>query len=128
MDIFRIISIGLITLCLGLIVRQIKPEISIFVSLAGGIIIFLLLINMLGALFSEIGNITQKAGIDDGLFAVLMKIVGIGYLTEFASDVCADADNSSLANKIQLGGKITILFLALPIFSSIFQIIAGLVS
>ena len=128
MEIFKIIGIGLITLCLSLIVRQIKPEFSIFISVAGGAIIFIMVVNMLVGLFGEISNITKVAGIDNDLFAALIKIIGIGYITEFASDVCIDAQNSSLAHKIQLAGKITILFLALPIFRSIFDIIAGLVS
>lgn len=127
MEIFSIIGIGLITVCLVAVVKQAKPEFAIFISLAGGTIILLMIVNMLASLFGEIGGITAAAGIDGELFGVLIRIVGIGYLTEFASDICVDAGSSSMSNKIMLAGKITILFLALPILKGIFEIITGLI-
>ena len=126
MEIFKIIAIGLITTVTALVVKQSKPEIAVFVGLAGSLLIFFEIINMLSNVFSVFNTIITKTGVSSDLFGVLLKIIGVGYLTEFSASLCADSGNASIADKIMLGGKIVILVLAIPIFISIINIITGL--
>ncbi len=126
MEIFKIIAIGLVTTISVIVVKQSKPEIAVFVGLAGSLLIFFEIINMLSDVFSVFNTIITKTGVSNDLFSVLLKIIGVGYLTEFSASLCADSGNSSIADKIMLGGKIVILILAIPIFISIINIITGL--
>lgn len=126
MEIFKIIAIGLVTTISVIVVKQSKPEIAVFVGLAGSLLIFFEIINMLSDVFSVFNTIITKTGVSSDLFSVLLKIIGVGYLTEFSASLCADSGNSSIADKIMLGGKIVILILAIPIFISIINIITGL--
>ena len=57
----------------------------------------------------------------------VLKIVGVGYLTEFGANICVDSGNSSIADKVMLGGKIIILCFALPIVSNMLEVILGLI-
>lgn len=126
MEIFKIIAIGLITTIATLVVKQSKPEIAVFVGLAGSLLIFFEIISMLSNVFSVFNTIITKTGVSSDLFGVLLKIIGVGYLTEFSASLCADSGSTSIADKIMLGGKIVILVLAIPIFISIINIITGL--
>ena len=126
MEIFKIIAIGLITAIATLVVKQTKPEIAVFVGLAGSLLIFFEIISMLSNVFSVFNTIITKTGVSSDLFGVLLKIIGVGYLTEFSASLCADSGNTSIADKIMLGGKIVILVLSIPIFISIINIITGL--
>ncbi len=126
MEIFKIIAIGLITTVAVLVVKQTKPEIAVFVGLAGSLLIFIEIIGMVSEVFVVFNSIVTKTGVSSELFGVLMKIIGVGYLTEFSASLCADSGNTSIADKIMLGGKIVILVLAIPIFISIINIITGL--
>ena len=126
MEIFKIIAIGIITTIAVLILKQTKPEIAVLVGLAGSLLIFFELIDMISSIFVVFNNIVDKTGVSGDLFGVLLKIIGVGYLTEFSASICADSGNSSIADKIMLGGKVVILVLALPIFTSILDIILGL--
>jgi len=126
MEIFKIIAIGLVTTITVIVVKQSKPEIAVFVGLAGSLLIFFEIINMLSDVFSVFNTIITKTGVSSNLFSVLLKIIGVGYLTEFSASLCADSGNSSIADKIMLGGKIVILVLAIPIFISLINIITGL--
>ena len=126
MDIFKIIGVGIITAITALIVKQIKPEVSVIITISGGILMILMLVESLTNIFGVFSSIIEKSGLTAGLFSTVLKIVGIGYITEFSANLCNDAGVSSIADKILLAGKIIILVLALPIVSNIIDIISGL--
>ena len=126
MDIFKIIGVGIITAVTALIVKQIKPEVSIIITISGGIIMLLMLVESLTSIFAAFNSIVEKSGLASGLFTTILKIIGVGYITEFAANLCNDSGASSIADKILLAGKIIILVLALPIVTNIIDIISGL--
>ena len=126
MDIVKIVVIALVTVFASIIVKQIKPEISILINIAGGILLILLVVNMLSSVFTNFYNIFQKTGIDNNLLVPILKIVGVGYLCEFGANICSDAGCSSIADKVLFCGKITILLIALPIIKSVIDVVLGL--
>mgnify|MGYP002425626467 FL=1 len=126
MDIFRIIGVGLATAVTALIVKQVKPEIAIIVGVAGGVIMLLMLVDSVTSILSVFSSLTQKSGLSTGIFAAVLKIIGVGYITEFSANLCVDAGSTSIANKILLAGKILILVSAIPIVTNLIDIISGL--
>jgi stage III sporulation protein AD len=64
-------------------------------------------------------------GIENGLIKILIKIIGVGYLTEFASGILNDFGGNALADKVVLCGKLTIVVLSLPILKGLLQMITG---
>lgn len=126
MEIIKIIGIGLITMFAVMLVKPVKPEISIIIGLCGGILILLQTVNYAVELIEAFTDLVSKTGLDLGLLKTVLKIVGIGYLTEFSAGLCNDSGNSSIGDKIIFGGKIIILFVSLPIVTSIIEIIMGL--
>lgn len=124
MDIFRIIGIGFATTITALIVKQVKPEIAIVISISGGVLMILMLVDSLTSIISVFNALIAKSGISSGIFSSVLKIIGIGYITEFSANLCQDAGANSVANKILLAGKILILVSALPIVSNIIEIIS----
>ena len=123
MDIIKIIGIGLITVVTCMLVKPMKPEISIIIGLCGGILILSQTINYIVEIIESFTNIVQKTGLDTSLLKTVLKIIGIGYLTEFSANLCADSGNSSIADKILFSGKVIILVIALPIVTNIIEII-----
>lgn len=126
MDIFKIIGVGLITAISALIVKQIKPEISIVVGMAGGIVMILMFVDIFSNIIASFSSMITKSGLSSGIFSTVLKIIGVGYVTEFSANLCVDAGSSSIANKILLGGKIIIMMIAIPIVTNIIDIISGL--
>jgi stage III sporulation protein AD len=59
------------------------------------------------------------------LLKILLKIVGVGYLTEFCAGILNDFGSNTIADKVVLGGKITILLLSIPIVEGLFNLIRG---
>lgn len=123
MEIFKIIGIGLLTCICALIIKQIRPEFYVVVVLIGSIVMLFMVIDELKTIFDYFLTIFNKTGLDLSMFSSVLKIVGVGYLIEFANGVCQDTGNGSIGDKIVLAGKILIICLSLPIITSLLNII-----
>ena len=126
MELFKIVGIGLITCIACLIVRQVKPDVASIIMMAGGVVILLMVVDYVAQIFDVFKVIIDKTGLTSNLFSIVLKIVGVGYLTEFAANICSDTGCNSLADKILLAGKILILVMSLLIVTNIVEIVVGL--
>jgi stage III sporulation protein AD len=126
MDILQIVFVGIIAAALSSVIKAQKPELALQVSIATGILIFLLVAVKLSALIDFIKNFSRKADIDSTYIVILLKIVGIAYIAEFGAEVCKDAGETSIASKIELAGKVTIVVLAVPIVTSLLDLVIKL--
>jgi len=123
MDIVKVVAVGLITVIATIIVRQVKPEIAMLITITGSIIIIILTLQMLQGVFGSFLSIFNKTGVSSSLFVPILKIIGIGYLCEFGANLCIDGGCNSIADKILFCGKITILIIALPIINSVIDVV-----
>ena len=123
MQIIRIIGIGLIALIIIILLKQYKPEFAIYISLLTGALILLLLMDQLTGIINLIQSIAGKANINSQFLALLIKITGIAFLSEFAVSICRDSGEGATASKIELGSKIVIISMSIPIISSLLEII-----
>lgn len=90
-----------------------------------------MVITMLSALRDVIiafDSIVEKSGIDDKVFSAVLKIIGIGYLTEYSSSLANDAGCPSIAQKLQFGGKIVIFLMSISIVTSLIDVVSALAS
>ena len=123
---FKIISVALITCVACMVVKPVRADFAVLLSIVGGIIIILYMVSYFADIFKIFDSIFHFSGVNSSIYSVVLKIIGVGYLTEFASSVCSDTGNSSLADKVLLGGKIVILVMSLPIVTSILDIVMQL--
>ena len=126
MELARIIGIALATTFAVVILKPQRPELAAFVTLAGGTMVILMFLQGLTTVITNMTQIVEQTGINSAMFNSLLRIIGIGYLTEFAASICNDAGNSSMSAKVILAGKVLILILALPIVNNLIEIIARL--
>lgn len=126
MEIFKIIALGILICVVIIIIKQIKPEFAVLVLIAGSIIMLCYLFNYFTNILGVFDKIISKTEINAELFAIILKIVGIGYLIEFAANICADSGNPAIADKIVLGGKLIILTVSMPIITNLLDIIVEL--
>ncbi len=127
MDLFiKILGIAFIGTTSYLLLRSTQPQISGLIVVAAGVLILLLLSDPILNVIQTLGMLGENSGLTKTVFSSLLKIVGIGYLTEYSVSLCDDCGCSSLGKKIELGGKIVILLSALPIITQIVDLIGGL--
>lgn len=116
MDIVKIIGVGFITLIITIILKEYRRDFAIFSVIIGGAIILYFSFDMLSGIISFINTLNEKS--NTGFISVLLKITGISILTEYAVSICRDSGESSIANKIDLGGKIIVISMSIPIIST----------
>lgn len=121
MDILKIIGIGLIALIMIIIIKQHRPEFAIYISLTAGILILSLVIGKISGIITLLENLANKSSINNEFLYLLIKITGIAFLTEFAVSICKDSGESAIASKIDIGGKVTIIAISIPIISGLLE-------
>ena len=123
MDIIKIIGIGLIALIINIILKQYKPEFAVYVSIIVGLLILTFSLAKISSVINLLKDLSNKANINSQFLGILLKITGIAILTEFAVSICQDSGESAIANKIDIGGKVIMITISLPIISSLLETI-----
>lgn len=124
--IVKIVAIGITAAVLAVVLRKEKPEYAVTVSIACGLVILALVLNDLRAVLDTVKSVSVKSGISEQYIIMMVKIIGIAYLTEFAASIANDAGEGSIASKIQFAGKVSIIILSTPLFLSLLNLITGL--
>lgn len=123
MEIIKIIGIGLTALIVIIILKQYRPEFAVYISIIAGVFILLLSLSQISGVINLLRDLSSKANINSGFLGIILKITGIAILTEFAVSICQDSGESSIANKVDIGGKVIIITISLPIISSLLETI-----
>lgn len=126
MDILHIIAFGFIVTLLSLTLKNDKPEFALQLSLVATLIIFILILGKISVVLELFRGLAEKAGLNPLYLEILLKIIGIAYLTEFGAQVCRDANEGSIAGKIEFAGKVMIMMMAVPILTLVFDTVTKL--
>jgi stage III sporulation protein AD len=127
MEAVKIIMICLIGTMFILLLNKQNKEYGIYISIAVGIIVFFLVVNKIKIIIDVIYRISGFINIDDIYVKILFQILGLAFITEFGAGLCKDAGQNSIANNIELAGKIMILVTSMPIILSIVELIEELI-
>jgi len=128
MDIVKIIGVGLTATIIIIILKQYKPEFAIYASIIAGPIILFMVMDKLSAIVNILESLANKTGTGSSFIGILLKITGIAILTEFAVSVCRDSGETAIASKIDLGGKIIIISISIPIITALLELIINILS
>ncbi|HOJ09112.1 MAG TPA: stage III sporulation protein AD [Clostridiales bacterium] len=123
MEIIQVVIFSLLSTIIIVLLRAHRPEIAVQASLMAGIIIFALIVSKIAPIFDFIRIYSGKANLNIQYLPVLIKIIGIAYITEFGAEVCRDAGENGIASKVELAGKIIIAMLAVPIVTTLLELI-----
>lgn len=122
-DVIKIIGIGLIALILIIIVKQYRPEFAIYISLIAGALILYFAIDDLSSVIDLLKQICEKSGINSKFLTILLKMTGIAFLAEFGISICKDAGEAAIASKVELGSKVIIISMSVPIIYNLLEVI-----
>lgn len=127
MDMAQMAAIGLTGTLLAVTLRRENAQMALLVSVTTGVLLFLSLLSPLGELLGILQETAQKAGVSDGYFAIVLKVIGIAYLAQFGAQLCMDAGETAIAAKIELAGKILIMAVSAPVLIELLDVVLHLV-
>ena len=124
MDIFFQAAAGvLIASVLGLTLSKQAKEFSVLMSIAICSLVIVLSITFLEPVLDLVCRLKAVGQLNSQMMQILLKVVGIGLVSEIVGMVCRDAGNESLGKALQMLGTAVILWLSIPVFEALLDLI-----
>ncbi|MBS2969592.1 stage III sporulation protein AD [Metabacillus sp. KIGAM252] len=123
----QIVGLGLVATFLALVIKEQKPTFAFLLVVFTGCVIFLYLVDQVYEIIRMIEKIAVNANVNLIYVETIMKIIGIAYIAEFGAQLTKDAGQGAIASKIELGGKILILTMAIPILTVIIETVIQMI-
>lgn len=124
----QIIGIALVGGIITFYLKTVNSEISIMAGICTGILLLISAFNYLSETIELFKNLSEIGKIDNDLLKLIIKIVAIGYIIEFAAGILEDFGLKGIAVKLIFVGKIVILTVSIPIFYALVNILTGLIT
>jgi stage III sporulation protein AD len=119
----KIAVAGIVAVLLAVIFKKGKEEYSIYISIAACVLILLWGIGKLQVILDAIEQLQGYIKLNKAYVGILIKIIGITYITEISSSLCKDSGYQAVGEQIEIVGKLTILAISMPIMLSILDTI-----
>ena len=127
MEIWQIVGLALIVTVISVVLKQIRPEIALQLTILASASIFIIVMSKIKVIVDLLQNLANQANISSYYLLIVLKIVGVAYLAEFGAQICRDAGEGALASKIELAAKVGVIVLAIPIIVAITESLVRLV-
>lgn len=122
----KVVGIILTALIINIVLKNYSREFTLFVNIVCAVIIFTLIANDLKGIVDKLTSISSKVSILSPYIKIMLKILGISMISQLLSDLCRDNGENTLANQTELSAKIIILVTSLPLFTTIMDIMLGM--
>ena len=123
MDIMKIAILGIVGVLLAIPLKVHKAEYAMFLSMAVCICIFVYIISKIQIIYNYVNSLKNLLPIDGKYIAVILKMIGITYISEFSASLCKDAGYGVIATQIELFAKLSILLSSMPVLMAFVEMI-----
>ena len=126
MDIIKISILGITAVLLSQMLKNYKPEYGYYINLAVCICVFLYVMSKLTFLLDYVEQIQDMIHLAPVYLTMILKMIGITYVAEFAVNLCKDAGCQTIAGQIELFAKLSILVISMPVILAFMETIGEL--
>lgn len=124
----KVVLIGTAAIFLSLLAGNVRREYGLAVALCAAVAISAYGLSKVSLIMEQIQAFENAIGLEHEYIAILLKMVGIAYLTQLAVSLCGDAGQGAVASQISFAGKVSMLIVSLPVISSLVRTIGELLS
>ena len=128
MKLAALLGIILVVALASVILKQYKPEYSLVLTLVGSAVVLVVVFTAVSPLLDQLKALAERSGVQVEWVKLLIKALGICYLTQFAADSCRDAGQASLAAKAEMAGRVTVLVMSVPMLEQVMELVLKLVA
>lgn len=122
----KVVGIVLTALIINIVLKNYSKEFTFLINIVCIIIIFTLISKDLKGIVDRLTSISNEISVLLPYIKIMLKILGISMIAQLLSDLCRDNGENTLANQTELSAKIIILVTALPLFTTIMDIMIGM--
>ncbi|MCI8496060.1 MAG: stage III sporulation protein AD [Lachnospiraceae bacterium] len=128
MDIVKIAIMGIVGALLGIMLKGQKKEYELYVTLGVSLCIFYFIMSKLQLVISVVNRMQDYVNLDTSYIGILIKMIGITYVSEFSASLCKDAGYQAVAGQIEMFGKLSILVISMPVIMVLLETIGDFLS
>ena len=116
-------ALVLITVILTLALGSKGKETGFLLAMAACVMVMILGISYLQPVMDFLRKLETLGNLNGDMTGILFKVAGIGIISEIVGMVCTDAGNSSLGKALNIAAAGVILWLSIPIFDALLELI-----
>lgn len=127
MDIFKLVGFAIVAVALVLVINEQRKDIALMITISASVGLLIFSVYKLSPVFDMLNELVSKSGISSEFLTIVLKVTAISYIVEFGKNVCMDAGQSAIANKLEMAGKVIVLTLSVPLISSLMSVLTGII-
>jgi len=127
-EIAQVVGLAIIVTVISAVLKQIKPEMALQLSILAGVTIFLVVMDKIKLVIDLLQKLADQANVNSYYLFIVLKIVGVAYLAELGCQICRDAGENALATKVEIAAKIFVVVLAIPIIVAVMESVMKLLA
>lgn len=117
----KIALIAVAGMTLAMMVGSMRKDISIWITIVCAVIIFFFGISKFEYIVDMFHELTEYTGIQETYVRVILKMIGIAYISEFTASICKDAGQNTIAGQVDFFGKMSMIAVSLPVLQSLLE-------
>lgn len=126
MDILRIAGLALLGVFTALLLKNSKGEYSLLAGLAMALLVCGYVVTNLLEVVASIEALWNRIAGNTEFLHILLKIVGITYISDLTSGICKECGYAVLAGQVTVAGKMGVLLAGFPIFMNLLEFVLEL--
>ncbi len=121
LSIVQLVLIAVVGMLIALTFRKQQADMSVIVSIGICLLLMFFMVQAFDALVSFIQKISGYMNLE--YVGVLLKLIGIAYVCEFASSLCKDAGYQAISGQIEVAGRVAMMIITIPVMLAIIDTI-----
>jgi len=126
MNLLQMIGLGMTGALLSLLIKEHKPVLGVCVGMVTATVIFTSVLAQLSSVIDVVNLLAERLSVNEEYITIIIRIIGMTYVAQFASEICRDAGQNAVARKIELAGKIVTVATGLPILLAVLNLLLGI--
>ncbi len=126
MNIVSICVVAIVAAILSITIKRHNQELSLLIAIGAAVIVLLSVIEYVLTSIDTVSTILADANISSEYIVILLKVMGICFITEFTCDCTKQAGMDAHSGNIALAGKVLVLVTSLPMFTEVLSVVTSL--
>ena len=124
MSIFLKATAGILTaLIFWIVLSKQSRDYSVLLTLAVCAMVVTVALGLLQPIIQFLQKLQSMVDLDNDLLSIILKVVGIGLITELSTLICKDVGNESMGKSLQILSTATVLWLSIPVFEKLLSLL-----
>lgn len=125
---FQAVAAVLLAVILVLCLKQSQTGIGQLLSLLVCGMVVISAVAYIKPVVDFVHTVQRMSMVDSGMLNILFKVVGVSITAEIAELICSDSGNSAMGKTVQLLASAVVVWLSIPLMSSLLELIEGVLS